>query len=83
MDNEKDDAYFLGKIKKDSNFILSHTKEINIDRLKLDEVLLDSIMFRLIQISENARKLTDEFRENNSLVEWIAIKGLRNRIVHD
>ena len=48
-----------------------------------DEVLLDSIFFRLIQISENAAKLSDELKESNSEIPWYAIRGLRNRIVHD
>ena len=40
-------------------------------------------MFRLIQISENARKLSDQYREEHSIIPWTAIFGLRNRIVHD
>ena len=48
-----------------------------------DEVLLDSIFFRLIQISENAAKLSNELKESNSDIPWYAIRGLRNRIVHD
>ena len=40
-------------------------------------------MFRLIQISENSDKLTDDFKLYNSTIPWRAIKGLRNRIVHE
>lgn len=40
-------------------------------------------MFRLVQISENARKLTEEYRELHSAIPWTALFGLRNRIVHD
>ena len=40
-------------------------------------------MFRLIQISENARKLSDKYKERHSVIPWTAISGLRNRIVHD
>lgn len=41
------------------------------------------MMFRLIQISEAVVKLSDEFKEANQSIPWFAIKGLRNRIVHD
>ncbi len=41
------------------------------------------MMFRLVQISENARKLSDEYRELHHVIPWTAIYGLRNRIVHD
>ena len=47
------------------------------------EVLLDSMLFRMIQISENAKKLSDEYKLHRGNVPWNAIYGLRNRIVHD
>lgn len=40
-------------------------------------------MFRLIQISENANKLSDEFKQNYAFIPWRAIKGMRNKIVHE
>lgn len=40
-------------------------------------------MFRIIQIAENTVKLSEEFKQRNSNIPWIEIKGLRNRIVHD
>lgn len=59
-------------------------KDVDEEELALNELLLDSMMFRLIQISENARKLTDEFRlSEHPAVPWLAMFGLRNRIVHD
>lgn len=48
-----------------------------------NELLLDSVMFRLIQISENSDRLTPEFKEVHSDIPWHAMRGLRNRIVHD
>lgn len=40
-------------------------------------------MFRLIQVSENSNKLSDYFKNQHSSIPWKAIKGLRNRIVHE
>ena len=40
-------------------------------------------MFRLIQVSENSARLTADFRTRYNSIPWQAIKGLRNRIVHD
>ena len=40
-------------------------------------------MFRIIQIAENGEKLTNEFKESHGEIRWKAIKGMRNRIVHD
>lgn len=40
-------------------------------------------MFRLIQISENSDKLTSEFKLYHCEIPWKAMKGMRNRIVHE
>ena len=79
----KDNRYYLSKMKENVDFILSHMDGVNKQQLEDDPVLLDSMMLRLVQISENARNLTDEFRNKNQHIPWTDIYGLRNRIVHD
>ena len=37
----------------------------------------------MIQLSENAKKLSDEYKMRNREILWSAMYGLRNRIVHD
>ena len=83
MNNPKDDQYFLNKILTDLEFIAAHMNGVSKSAFALDEVLLDSMLFRLIQVQENARKLTDEFKTSKSNIPWTDIAGLRNRIVHD
>ena len=83
MDNVKNDNYFIDKIKKDISFIVAHIKDVDLRGLGKDEVLLDSMMFRMIQISENAKKLSDDYKEKNNDIPWNELSGLRNRIVHD
>lgn len=83
MDNRKNDIYYIHKISDDMAFIVQHTADIDQEQLGKDEVLIDSMMFRLIQISENARKLSDQYKDSHPGIPWTAIYGLRNRIVHD
>lgn len=83
MDNIKTDAYYIDRIQKDLQFITAHMKDVGIEELSTNEVLLDSMLFRMIQISVNSRKLSEEYKELNSNVPWNALYGLRNRIVHD
>lgn len=52
MDNVKTDAYFANKIRDDLMFVRRHTKNLDIGELRTNELLLDSMLFRLIQISE-------------------------------
>ena len=54
MDNIKDNNYFIAKILEDIRFIISHTSALSVEEFSADEVLQDSMMFRLVQISENS-----------------------------
>ena len=83
MDNIKNDQFYLKKIITDLEFMIKHTAGKSAKEIENDELLLDSVMFRLIQISENSEKLTEKLKNDNSHIQWKAIKGMRNRIVHD
>ena len=75
--------FYIDKIIDDLKFIIRHMEDVNEEDLGENEVLLDSMMFRLIQISENAKSLSEEYKDNISDIPWSDIYGLRNRIVHD
>ena len=79
----KDDKYYRDKLVEDVDFIIEHMSDQTQDSLECDPVLLDSMMFRLIQVSESAKNLSDDFKNEFDSIPWIAIYGLRNRIVHD
>ena len=83
MDNVKDNAYCIQKIRKDLEFIVTHMRGVDLRALGANEVLLDSMLFRMIQISENAKRLTDNYKFAHRYVPWSALSGMRNRIVHD
>ncbi len=83
MDNTKNDRYYLDKIITDLEFVVAHTAGKTKAEIAADELLIDSIMFRIIQIAENNNKLSDGFKKEYNRVPWLAIKGMRNIIVHD
>lgn len=83
MDNIKNDDYYLNKIKADLSHIIKNTTGLSENDIGNNDILVDSIMFRLIQISENCDKLSDALKLQNNHIPWRALKGLRNRIVHD
>lgn len=83
MDNVKNDAYYVQKLKTDLEFIVKHMREVGIEELNGNEILFDSMLFRMIQISENAKRLSDYYKQRNDIIPWAALSGLRNRIVHD
>ncbi len=83
MDNIKNDTYYVKKMLKDINFIIMHTKTLSLNELETNEILCDSVLFRLIQISETSAKLSDAFKTEHNDIPWQAIKGMRNKIVHE
>lgn len=83
MDNVKNDLYYIRKIQEDLAFIMKHMEGVELEDLAQNELLQDSMMFRLIQTSENSKKLSDDFRQKHAAIPWTAVYGLRNRIVHD
>lgn len=51
MDNVKDDRYYLRKIIDHIDFVLQNTKGLNLEQIENNEMLIDSVMFRFIQIA--------------------------------
>ena len=83
MQNQKDDSYYSRKLAADLAYVRRHMQGISSDAFAENEILQDAMMFRLIQISENARRLTDEYKAEYPQIPWGDVYGLRNRIVHD
>ncbi len=83
MDNFKNDSYFVELIKDDIDRVLIYTKDLDYKNFVNNDQLIDAVLFRLIQITENIKKLSLEYKENNPNISWNKIVGFRNRIVHD
>ena len=43
----------------------------------------DAVLMNFIVIGEMVDRLSEDFKENNSQVDWRKIKGFRNIIAHD
>ncbi len=82
MDNIKDDRYYIQRIIENIDVVLRNTDGLTFDQMKVNEILMDSVMFRFIQIAEAAQSLSSSFKEMNSSLPWHEVYGIRNRIVH-
>lgn len=83
MESTKDNNYYVNKIKGDLEFIVCHMKEVSMEEFSENELLLDSMLFRMIQIAEYAKRLTETYKLERSDIPWTAMYGFRNRIVHE
>lgn len=57
--------------------------EVTEQEFEENYLLQDSMMFRLIQVSEDTSRIDDIFKEKHDNIPWNAMRGLRHRIVHD
>lgn len=79
----KGDKYYLEKVLVDIEYLLRVTKDVSKEELEDNETLLDSVMFRFIQISENLKRVSEELKGNKDHIPWHQVIGLRNKIVHE
>ena len=83
MDNVKNDSYYLNKMVADLEFMIEHTKGKTSDEIEANPLLMDSIMFRLVQIAENMTHISKEYKDSHNNIRWGQISGFRKGIVHD
>ena len=83
MDNLKNDRYYVSKANENIKAIQRYIGRKTYEEFISDEELIDAIMFRLVQLIENIKNLSDEFKRKNDYVPWGKIMGFRNGIVHD
>lgn len=81
----KNDAYFIEKALEQISQILIYTNnnQISYEEFVCDDLLIDGIMFRLVQLAEHIKNLSVDYKEFHSEIEWGEIIGFRNGIVHE
>lgn len=72
-------ADILEAIRRIENYI----EGINYDQFLDDLKTQDSVVRNLEIIGEAVKKISDEIKNRNILVEWKNIANLRNRLIHD
>src|SRR3989339_399259 len=64
--------------------IFSYVQNIkNIKEFGINNQVLDASLMNFVVIGELANKLSNEFRNEITTIDWSAIKGFRNIIAHD
>lgn len=65
------------------NKALRYTKDCDFQTFSNNEEKVDATVFAISQIGELVKNISKETMEKYSQIEWIIIKNLRNKIVHD
>ncbi|MCL2751260.1 MAG: DUF86 domain-containing protein [Firmicutes bacterium] len=77
------DKNIVGKIIKYSMQAVQFKGGMDFAEFSGDVKTISACVFSLSQVGELVGRLSGEFLESNSNIEWHKIKGLRNKIVHD
>lgn len=83
MDNKKDNKYYASKALESINIIHDYFGIMSYEEFLRDTMLIDAILFRLVQVVENIKNLTDGFKNKFPSIPWGEIVGFRNGIVHE
>ena len=65
------------------NKALKYTEGCSFETFSRNEEKVDATVFAISQIGELVKNITKETMERYHNIEWIIIKNLRNKIVHD
>ena len=65
------------------NKALKYTEGCSFETFSRNEEKVDATVFAISQIGELVKNITKETMERYNNIEWIIIKKLRNKIVHD
>jgi uncharacterized protein with HEPN domain len=74
---------YLRHILDEANFLIDSTKGLQREEFFSDEILKRAAARSIAIMGEAAKKLPVEFREKHSNVEWKAIAGMRDKLIHD
>ncbi len=80
--SRKDEALLLDMLiaaRKIQRFTASMTQ----DAFKGNEMIQSAVIREIQVIGEAARMVTDETKAKHTSIEWSAISGMRNRIIHE
>ncbi len=80
--SKRDNTILLEDIFEALESIFEYTAEKEFEEFRNTKMMRDAVYRNFEIIGEAANRLTNDFVENHSNVNWHKVIGLRNRIIH-
>lgn len=77
------DIELIKHILEETAFILNHTENLTREEYLMDEVLCRASIRSLEIIREATKKISNDFKNEHSQIEWKKIAGTRDKLIHD
>lgn len=74
---------YLRHIVVEADYLLARSASLTFDAFTCDETLRRAFVRSLEIIGEAAKKVPSDFRTQHPNVEWSAMAGMRDRLIHD
>jgi len=81
--SKRDTLLLLDDMFQSAQKIKRYTKDLDFDSFLSDDKTMDAVVRNFEIIGEAANRIDADFRDENSEIEWLRIRGFPNRIVHD
>ncbi len=81
--SKREPKLLIDDIKLSWQKIIQYTKNQSFEEFLADDKTLAAVIRNFEIIGEAANRLPEEFKDNNTTIDWHKIRGFRNRIVHD
>jgi len=72
----------LHHILEETDYLMRRADGLAQDEFKSDETLRRAFVRSLEIIGEAAKKVTPEIKETYNLIEWKAVAGMRDKLIH-
>ncbi len=81
--SERNDLLIIKDMIEMIEKIESFTFNMSLAEFRKDAKSIDAVYLNILQIGELANRLSEDFKDNHTDIDWFRIRGFRNKIAHE